>query len=118
MTKSEKNDPSTLILKMIGGTLDGKLLPVTTQKCFLSGGDNKDSGQCTIIRGPSGTALRAVNTVVYVNGKPDSVHWLKDGDAIAIGQMRMVVQQLGYYPQTAAKPVENSEQTKLSLIHI
>ena len=112
MTKSEKNDPSTLILKMIGGTLDGKLLPVTTQKCFLSGGDNKDSGQCTIIRGPSGTALRAVNTVVYVNGKPDSVHWLKDGDAIAIGQMRMVVQQLGYYPQTAAKPVENSEQTK------
>ena len=112
MTMSDKIDPSTLILKIVGGTLDGKLLPVTTQKCFLAGGDDPNSGQCTIIRGPSGTALRSIDKIVYVNGKPDSVHWLQEGDGIAIGQMRMVVQQLGFFPNSAENQARHLAQIK------
>ena len=116
MTKLDKTALSTLILKMVGGTLDGKRLKVTTQKCFLTGGDNPNAGQCTIIRGPSGTQLRAT-TEVYVNGIPGTVHWLKEGDGIAIGKMQMVVQQLGHYPATVENPTtiekgaEASEET-------
>ena len=93
---------------MVGGKLDGKRLKVTTQKCFLSGGDNPNSGQCTIVRGPEGTQLRATSEV-YVNGIPGTLHWLKEGDGIEIGQMRMVVQQLGHYPETIEKRGEASE---------
>ena len=89
MTKLDKTALSTLILKMVGGKLDGKRLKVTTQKCFLSGGDNPNSGQCTIVRGPEGTQLRATSEV-YVNGIPGTLHWLKEGDGIEIGQMRML----------------------------
>ena len=110
MTKLDKTALSTLILKMVGGTLDGKRLKVTTQKCFLTGGDNPNAGQCTIIRGPSGTQLRAT-TDVYVNGIPGTVHWLKEGDGIEIGQMRMVVSQLGYFPATNEKEAKVSEET-------
>ena len=108
MTKLDKTALSTLILKMVGGKLDGKRLKVTTQKCFLSGGDNPNSGQCTIVRGPEGTQLRATSEV-YVNGIPGTLHWLKEGDGIEIGQMRMVVQQLGHYPETIEKRGEASE---------
>ena len=108
MTKLDKTALSTLILKMVGGKLDGKRLKVTTQKCFLTGGDNPNSGQCTIVRGPEGTQLRATSEV-YVNGIPGTLHWLKEGDGIEIGQMRMVVQQLGHYPETIEKRGEASE---------
>lgn len=108
MNTPVKNAPSTLILKMVGGNLNGKLLPISTQKCFLTGGDSADAGQCAIVRGPNGTALRAQGTEVCVNGVSDTLHWLKEGDHITIGEMQMVVMQLGHFPETA------DSQTKLN----
>lgn len=97
MTTTQPFDPSMLVLKMIGGALDGKLLPINTQKCFLTGGEKQSEGQCAIIRGPGGTALKSVGTPVVVNERTDNLHWLQEGDTIKIGETIMYVEQLGRF---------------------
>lgn len=101
MMNSNQIDPSTLVLKMVGGPLDGKLLPISTQKCFLTGGENQNENQCAIIRGPSGTAIKSTGDAIVVNDHTDHLHWLRQGDTIKIGQTHMIVEQLGCYGQVA-----------------
>lgn len=99
MTDSNQFDATMLVLKMVGGSLDGKLLPISTQKCFLTGGEKNNHDQCAIIRGPSGTAIKSSESI-FVNDHPDTLHWLSEGDTIRIGQTTMIVQQLGCFGES------------------
>jgi hypothetical protein len=106
MTNPNSIDPSTLILKMVGGNLDGKIIPISTQKCFLTGNGNDTEEHCAIFRGPSGTAIKSSGQKIVVNGHTDTLHWLNEGDSIEIGQTTIIVQQLGSFgPESTKEPV-------------
>lgn len=109
MTNSNQIDASTLVLKMVGGKLDGKLLPISTQKCFLTGGQQDNKDQCAIVRGPSGTAIKSTDRI-QVNNQLDTLHWLSEGDTIRIGQTVMIVEQLGSFGQSPEKSNDNAKQ--------
>lgn len=114
MTDSNQIDATMLVLKMVGGTLDGKLLPISTQKCFLSGGEKNNQDQCAIIRGPSGTAIKSTESI-FVNDHADTLHWLNEGDTIRIGQTTMVVQQLGSFGEATVSPASDTNHFAESL---
>ena len=105
MSDSNQIDATMLVLKMVGGSLDGKLLPISTQKCFLTGGEQNHQDQCAIIRGPSGTAIKSTESIL-VNDHADTLHWLSEGDTIRIGQTTMVVEQLGNFGESTVSTTE------------
>ncbi len=115
MTNPTHIDASTLVLKMVGGKLDGKLLPISTQKCFLTGGQKENKDQCAIVRGPSGTAIKSTEQIV-VNDHYDTLHWLSEGDTIRIGQTVMVVEQLGNFGQTTTDVAP--EKSEIGASHV
>ena len=94
--------PNELVLRLIGGKLDGQLFTVHNEKCLLSDLspdiENPEDHRCVIFRGEKGVAFRSYSDHVLCNGAKVSVQWLKKGDLIKLtDNFSVEVYQLGVY---------------------
>lgn len=102
-----------LVLQLAGGQRDGEQISVSTPKCFLESGsvESGESLRCAIFRGPQGAAVRSYSNAILVNGAPESVHWLAEGDRIEFpNSVTIQIKQLGWIADEQA--VTELEQTE------
>ena len=98
--------PNDLVLRLIGGKLDGQLFTVRNEKCLLSDLspdiENPEDHRCVIFRGEKGVAFRSYSDRVLCNGAKVSVQWLKKSDLIKLtDNFSVEVYQLGVYKKKA-----------------
>ena len=116
---------SDLVLRCVGGTQDGRRIPIKTKKCLLGHGfdlesQQKSTAKVAIFRGPTGTAVRTYSPDAKVNGKNTTVIWLQKGDQIQLPNLTIEVEQLGQWPnenpsQETESPQPHSENVESDL---
>ena len=96
---TNSNQTSDLVLRLVGGTKNGELFPVSTKKCLISQSVAGAAGsipECAIFRGTNGTAIRSYLGQMTVNGSETDVHWLQQGDQVTLESSCFVVERLGW----------------------
>ena len=96
---TNSNQTSDLVLRLVGGTKNGQLFPVSTKKCLITqpvAGAQGSVPECAIFRGTNGTAIRSYMGQMTVNGNEAEVHWLQKGDEVKLDSSCFVVETLGF----------------------
>ncbi len=91
-------DSNDLILRIVGGQDDKRLLSVKRQRSLVT--DRQPSEpehpvECCLERSGEGVFIRCQNGVIEINGETCQSDWLVEGDQIQVGSTRYEVQQLG-----------------------
>lgn len=109
-------NPTDLVLRLVGGERDGQMVRVENEKFLLSSllpkNVDADKYRCAIFRGEKGVAFRSYSDAVLCNDVKVSVQWLNQGDVIKLAdQLSAEVFQLGSYQKPAAPSARQPAQT-------
>ena len=85
-----KTTQQNLILKMLGGPVPGKLVPIEAEQCLLG-----VDPQCAIIRTPDGVQVKQSKGILLVNDVETDEKWLSEGDVVQLGNSVFEIEELG-----------------------
>lgn len=108
---SVKTDSENLVLKIMGKTAQGELIPIASDSCLLADTSANQAMQfeCSIRRDQHGAFVRHTIGEVLINGSvPKAKQRLAQGDLISIQDNVYQVHQLGFMPAQTADVDETS----------